>query len=170
LAGPLFPELTFRNGKPVLNLPMTAVNQGVGRSYGGEIWGYWQVRPRWRLTPSYSYLNETQWLPASTFAQYAWDGRPAVIGHQGFIRSQHDLAKSIQLDLMLRARSHDRSWDLPGVLLADARLAWRPARGGELSVALENLLDRRVLECYSEGPTPAIPVRRTFVLKWTQRF
>ena len=32
------------------------------------------------------------------------------------------------------------------------------------------LYDRRVLECYSEGPTPAIPLRRTFALKWTQRF
>jgi iron complex outermembrane receptor protein len=170
LEGPLFPELTFRNGGPVLSLPMTAENQGAGRSYGAEIWGYWQVRPRWRLTPSYSYLNETRWLPVSALAQYAWDGRPALIGHQAFIRSQHDLARSVQVDLMLRARSHDRAWDLPGVLLADARLAWRPTRAGELSIAVENLLDRRVLECYSEGPTPAIPVRRTFVLKWTQRF
>jgi iron complex outermembrane receptor protein len=170
LEGPLLPSFTWVDQSPVLVLPMTEVNAGSGRSYGGEIWAYWQVSPTWRLIPSYSYLNEARWLPASDTSQYAWDGRPATIGHQGLIRSQHDLTKNLQLDLMVRARSHDQSWDLPGVVLVDARLGWRPVRKGEISFSIEDLANRKVLECYSEGPTPAIPVRRTMMVKWTQRF
>jgi hypothetical protein len=56
------------------------------------------------------------------------------------------------------------------VLLFDARLAWRPWRTGEFSLAVKNLTGREVMEGYPELSTVAIPIRRTFVLKWTQRF
>jgi outer membrane receptor protein involved in Fe transport len=93
-----------------------------------------------------------------------------TIGHQGLLRSQHELTRTLQLDLAVTARSRNRTFDLPGTLLLDARLGWRPARLGEFSVAVQNLGGRKVLESYSEGLTPAIPLRQTFVIKWTQRF
>jgi outer membrane receptor protein involved in Fe transport len=58
----------------------------------------------------------------------------------------------------------------PGTFLVGARLAWHPTRWGELSFSVDNLTDRKVLEAYSQMPNVAIPIRRTFVLKWTQRF
>ena len=70
----------------------------------------------------------------------------------------------------MTARSRNRTFNLPGILLLDARLGWRPARLGEFSVAVQNMGGRNVLESYPEGLTPAIPVRRMFVFKWTQRF
>jgi iron complex outermembrane receptor protein len=146
-------------------------NGGSGRSYGGEIWGTWQVRPGWRLSPSYSYLNEARWLPSSPYYSYYWDGTPATLAHQGVLRSQHDLARNLQFDLTLRARSRDEAlYHLPGVLLVDARLAWRPWSSGEVSVSAQNLTGRQVMEGYPELAVTAIPLRRTFVLKWTQRF
>jgi outer membrane receptor protein involved in Fe transport len=85
------------------------------------------------------------------------------------LRSQHTLARTLQLDLMAQATSHEKSFDLPGTVLIDVRLGWRPARSGELSFLLQNVTNRHVLQYYSEGPTVAIPMRRTFYLKWTQR-
>jgi len=155
---------------PMLLMDLYTGNGGAGRSYGGEVWGSFQVMEHWRLIPSYSYLNETRWLPAaSAYWQYYWDGTPADVPHQALLRSQHDLSRTIRLDLMARARSHNTSMDLPGVVLMDARLAWRPTRNGEFSVAVQNLANRQVLECLPELMTPAIPLRRTFVIRWTQK-
>ena len=59
---------------------------------------------------------------------------------------------------------------MPGVLLLDTRLNWHPRRATELSFTLHNLTDRRVFETVTEGTTPAIPIRRLFLVQWTQRF
>jgi iron complex outermembrane receptor protein len=169
LDGPLVPLMSFSAGIPQFTLPFTVDNSASGRTYGGEVWAMWQVRTGWRVIPSYSYLNETRWLPAQTAYRYVFDGYPANLHHQALLRSQHDLSRSVQLDLMAKARSRDLAFNLPGVLLIDARIGWRPISSGELSLSFENLTDRKIIECYPETFTPAIPLRRTFVLKWTQR-
>jgi outer membrane receptor protein involved in Fe transport len=71
---------------------------------------------------------------------------------------------------MARARSRNLYFDLPGVLLLDARLGWRPYRDGEFSFSIQNITGREVLETYSESSFAAIPIQRTFVFKWTQKF
>jgi outer membrane receptor protein involved in Fe transport len=76
----------------------------------------------------------------------------------------------LKFDLMARARSRDGNYALPGAFLLGARLAWRPTRSGELSFSVDNLTNRRVLEAYAERPNIAIPIRRTYMLRWTQRF
>ena len=165
------PELVITDTGYFLRLPMHFANSGAGRSYGGEAWATVQVRRGWRLIPSYSYVKDDRWLPASSPAySYTWDHSPADMRHQGAVRSQHDLARNWQLDLMARARSRDNATGLPGVLLIDARLNWHPVRGTEISFSLHNLTDRRVFETVSEGVTPAIPIRRTFLVQWSQRF
>ncbi|HEY2015331.1 MAG TPA: hypothetical protein VGH38_17615, partial [Bryobacteraceae bacterium] len=75
-----------------------------------------------------------------------------------------------QLDLMARARSRDLALGSPGVLLFDARLAWRPTRSGEFSFSVANLANRHVIETLPEAVIASIPLRRTCVVKWTQRF
>lgn len=167
---PLTPDVTFNGPIPSLTMPMVANNAGAGRSYGGEIWGMWQVSPRWRLIPSYSYLNETLWLPASKFVNYGWTMPPLTVPHQALLRSQHDLSRTLRFDWNLKARSRDVTYALPGAFLIGARLGWRPTHSGELSLSADNLTDRRLLEAYAETPLISIPIRRTFVLKWTQRF
>jgi iron complex outermembrane receptor protein len=171
IEGELVPALSFPNGVPTLTSTVYTCNCGAGRSYGAEIWGTWQVRPGWKLSPSYSYLNETRWLPSSQYTNYLWDGTPVDLAHQGVLRSQHDLTRNLQFDLTARARSRDESlYHIPGVLLLDARLAWHPWRTGEFSLTVKNLTGRNVMEGFPELQTVAIPIRRTFVMKWTQRF
>jgi iron complex outermembrane receptor protein len=171
IEGPNIPALSFQGGIPVLLSTAYTCNCGVGRSYGAEIWGTWQVRPGWRLSPSYSYLNENRWIPSSPYIHYFWDDTQVDLAHQGVLRAQHDLARNLQFDVTLRARSRDDAlYHIPGVLLMDARLAWRPWHSGELSLTAKDLTGREVMEGYPELSTVAIPIRRTFVLKWTQRF
>src|SRR5262249_22083936 len=134
------------------------------------VWGTWQVSPRWRLTPSYSYIRETHRLPESVSVYYMWERLPEDLRHQGSIRSQYDLRANLQLDVMLRARSRDLAYDLPGLLLVDARLGWRLTKTSEVSLTLKNLTDRQLFETYPEPPVPSIPLRRMFVVKWSQRF
>jgi outer membrane receptor protein involved in Fe transport len=123
------------------------------------------------LIPSYSYLKDDRWLPADSADYfYAWDHLPSDLRHQGALRSQHDLARNLQLDIMARARSRDLTYALPGVLLIDARLNWHPVRGAEIGFSLRNLTGKHVFETVSEGATPAIPTRRTFLVQWVQRF
>jgi iron complex outermembrane receptor protein len=167
----LQPERVVSDYSFFLRLPMHMANSGAGRSYGGEAWATIQVRRGWRLIPSYSYVKDDRWLPAaSANYSYIWDRMPADMRHQGTVRSQHDLARNWQLDLMARARSRDHAYGLPGVLLIDARLNWHPARATEIGFTLHNLTDRHVFETASEGITPAIPTRRIFLVQWAQRF
>jgi iron complex outermembrane receptor protein len=167
----LQPELVITGSGYFLRLPLHMANSGAGRSYGGEAWATVQVRRGWRLIPSYSYVKDDRWLPASSpVYYYTWDRSPADLRHQGTVRSQHDLARNWQLDLMARARSRDLAYGLPGVLLIDARLNWHPARATEIGFSLHNLTNRHVFETASEGVTPAIPIRRTFLVQWVQRF
>jgi hypothetical protein len=100
-----------------------------------------------------------------------WDGTPVDLAHQGVLRSQHELARHLQLDLTGRARSRDQDlYGIPGVFLMDARLGWTPWRTGEFSLTVKNLAGREVLEGFPELETVAIPIRRTFIVRFTQRF
>ena len=128
------PELVFSESGVSAWIPMRMANSGAGRSYGGDASATVQLRPGWRLIPSYSYLNDDRWLPAPS-ANYAtlWEQIPADIRHQGAVRLQYDVARNLQLDLMARARSRDHAHDLPGVLLADVRFSWHPVRSTEFA-------------------------------------
>jgi iron complex outermembrane receptor protein len=163
------PQVSYSDGVPSLTVPLTFDNAGRGRSYGGEVWATWQVRPFWRLVPSYSYVKDSRWLPSGQGVLYEWDHLPSDLRHQALLRSQFDLPRHFQLDVMARAKSRDLAYQIPGSFLADVRLGWRPTRGAELSVAVQNLANRHVIDCVPEGDNPAIPLRRTFVLQWKQR-
>ena len=170
MVSPAAPEVGFNGSDPYLYLPSTYCNCARGRSYGAEISGAWQVLEGWRILPAYSYLNESRWLPPSVFESYQWDTLPNSVPHQFSLRSQHDLSRRVQFDVMARAYSRDEIWNLPGAFLVDTRLSWRPTRSGELSAGVQNVADRRVVQSYAESPFLSIPLRRTYLIKWTQRF
>ena len=166
MAIPLQPTIQWDGPVPTFSMNFTEDDRGSGRSYGAETSATWQVTRTWRLIPSYSYLNETKWLPPSS----SWLLNTSSPRHQGFMRSQHDLSRKLQLDVMARAHSRNLTFNLPGVLLVDARLGWRPNPDCEFSFSIQNLTGRTVLDTYSESPFAAIPLQRTFVFKWTQKF
>ena len=163
---PAQPDISFANGVPALSMTLKEVNGGTGRSYGGETSATWQVMPKWRLLPAYSYLDEARWLPPGM----VWDFRDSGARHQVLLRSQHDLTRKLQLDLMARARSRIIAFDLPGTVLFDARLSWRLSPRSEFSVSVKDLTGRETFETYSQIAFVAIPSRRTIVFRWRQSF
>jgi len=164
------PVIAMVGGQPEFQIPVLYDNAGTGVSRGAEFWATVQVREHWRLLPSYAYIKDSRWLPPPTgTVNYIWDRVPSDMRHQATLRSQHDLGRKWQLDLMARARSMDHAYALPSAILLDARVSWHPWRSAELSFSVNDLTNRQVLETYSEGPTPAIPVRRTFLVRWSQR-
>ncbi len=167
--GPMMPLVSFAGQASQLTLSGIGVNAGTGRSYGAEIWSTLQVTQNWRLMPAYSYLNEADWLPAATYYRYSFEDDPATLAHQGSLRSQHNLSRTVKLDLMAKVRSRDRNLGLPGVLILDAHLGWRPYRSGEIAFTVQNIANRQVLEGFSLNPNITVPTRRTFVFKWSQR-
>jgi iron complex outermembrane receptor protein len=160
------PSIRWNGSDPQLWITATEQNSGRGRSYGGEVSSTWQVTSTWRLMPSYSYLNEAKWLPPGD----GWMLNTSSPRHQAWLRSQHDLSLKWQADLMARARSRNIPFNTPGALLFDARIGWRPNRDTEFSVSVQNLTGRTVVETYAESPFASIPLQRTFVFKWTQKF
>jgi iron complex outermembrane receptor protein len=170
LESPAAPAVTFTNGAPNIEVTGYTNNAASGRSYGGEVWGEIQVRPGWRIIPAYSYLSETRWLPPNGSFVYSSFAEIASFPHQGQVRSQFDLSRTWKLDLMARARSRDTDLGLPGALLVDARLSWRPSRSTEFSVTAKDIANRQIYEGYPEGFAIAIPTRRTVVFQLRQRF
>jgi len=159
-------QLQIVDGMPEFSMNLMAVNAATARSYGGEASATWQVTPVWRLLPSYSYLDESPRMPPN----HMWMLDTSSYRHQGAIRSQYDLSRHWQLDLTARAQSRNTVWDLPGVVLFDARVGWRPARDTEFSFSMQDLTGREIIETYAQSPFVSIPTRRTFLVRWVQRF
>lgn len=170
LTGDAAPQVSFTGGVLSVVSLATMTNAGAGCSHGGEVWATWQVHPGWKLMPSYSYVDDTRWLPNVPGRVFMWNYGPSDLRHQGWLRLEHDLSRAWQADLNVRARSRDVGLQLPGWVLIDAHLSYRPSRSGELDLSVQNLAGHQVLEAYSELVFPSIPVRRTFVVRWTQRF
>ena len=163
---PAEPAFEFVNGMPELIVNIQEQNAATARSYGAEVSATWQVTPAWRLMPSYSYLDISQRLPPD----HDWFLDTSGYRNQGAIRSRYDLSRHWQLDLTPRANSRDAVYHLPGALLLDARIGWRPSHDTEFSFSMQNVTGRHIVETFAEDPFVSIPIRRTFLMRWVQRF
>ena len=166
VAVPQQPQILLVNGIPQLEENFVVQNGGTARSYGVELSATWQVFSKWRLVPSYTYFNES--APLAPDKQWLLDD--SSYRHQGAIRSQFDLSRHWQVDLIPRVTSRNAVYDLPGALLLDARVGWRPTRDTEFSFSMQDVTGRQVIQTFAEDPFPSIPTRRTFIVRWVQRF
>jgi iron complex outermembrane receptor protein len=118
-------------------------NRLAGSSYGGEGSLTFEVTHGWRWTANYAYQLTHLTGPAMEQPDYAtWNPH-----HQAMLRSSWDLTHQLDLDVQLRYVDH---FALVGsYVTADARLAYRPAPGLEISVVGQNLLAREHAE---QGP------------------
>jgi len=160
------PTFAVLNGVPELIVNLQQQNAATARSYGGEVSATWQVTPSWRLMPSYSYIDISQRLPPN----YAWFLDSSSYRNQGALRSRYDLTRHWQLDVTPRMNSRDATYNLPGALLLDARIGWRPTRDTEFSFSMQNVTGKRMVETFAEDPFVSIPIRRTFLVRFVQRF
>ncbi|MEK8022198.1 MAG: TonB-dependent receptor [Candidatus Hydrogenedentota bacterium] len=124
-----------------LVVPVVAENRMDGEVYGGEAVVNWDVSPRWRLRGSYSLLlMQLHQQPGSTAVNP--ENQEGNVPQQQFqIRSYLDLPRNISLDWGAYFVDNLRTQRIPHYLRFDARLAWQPRSGLELSLIGQNLLD-----------------------------
>jgi iron complex outermembrane recepter protein len=114
-------------------------NKMEGSTNGIEIWGTWQVLPRWRLNAGMNALHEgLRLLPGSNDA-----AATATAGldpaHQWQLRSSLDLDSQQSLDCTVRHVAALSNPDVPAYTSVDVRYGWRPREDWELSVAGQHL-------------------------------
>ncbi len=148
-------------------LPAQFRNGLLGNTKGVEVTPEWRPKSFWRLRGSYSYLRMSIWkAPGSGDVGTA----PIIVGsspgHQAWVQSSFDIAKTIQLDLTWRYVSALPGEMVPAYSTADARFAWRFTRELELAIAGQNLLQPSHFEA-SGDPGPLVGIKRSGYLKLT---
>ncbi|MGQ9369203.1 TonB-dependent receptor plug domain-containing protein [Azospirillum sp. A39] len=165
------PPVAGGGAVPYLLLPVTASNAMHGETYGVEVAAEWEVRPGWRLRGAYSALRMdlTAEDPGGAAAAEATEGGSPL--HQLVLRSSHDLAHDLQLDVAVRAVDRLRTGDLDGYVGLDVRVAWRPTEGWELALVGQNLIgaDRLETTALTVDQTPS-RVESALYARLTRRF
>ena len=138
------------------------------KSYGLELASNWQLNSRWRLAANYTFLKINAKLKQhSTDSERPRQWEEGSPNHQAMISSSWDMKKNINVDLALyyvdqvSTSSIGRTITIPAYTRLDARLAWRPKKGMELSFAAQNITDRLHTE-YSATDVVSSQIPRSF--------
>jgi len=113
------------------------------RTHGIEGWGFYQMGERWRLSMGFNRLSTRfRFAPgASGFGSpNAGVNDPK---YQVLLRSSLNLPRDVEFDVGLRAVGSLPNPAVPAYVALDARLAWSPRPGLELSIVGFDLLDGR---------------------------
>jgi iron complex outermembrane receptor protein len=141
-----------------LIVPLTAINDTRGNTFGAELTTTWQVIDGWRWRLGYSYLGMD--MRGSDAADLeGWSPE-----HQVFAQSLSQLPANLEFDVTFRFVDELSGPDIPAYFTADVRLGWRPREDLELSVVGQNLLDSPHQEFRSSliGYNPSVITRAIF--------
>jgi len=116
-------------------------NDNEGRTRGLEAWARWRPVAHWRLDAGGVLLRQR----LATRAGAADFGGLAALGndprHWATLRSSLDLTAQAAWDLSVRRTGARPNPVVPAYTAVDTRLAWKPAPGTEVALAVMNLLD-----------------------------
>jgi iron complex outermembrane receptor protein len=161
------PFLNTQSEEPYFELPLVVGYGAHARNYGAEIFAHWNVSPRWRLSPGFSWLNmRLKEDPAM--------GMETVIPpentptHSFQIHSAFDLTPRLEWDVTLSGVS--AIYAVPGYPRLDTRLGWRTGEHLELSIVGQHLLSPARLEFPDQYFVESAPVARSVSLKAVLRF
>lgn len=151
-------------------------NKLSAHSYGVELAADWRPHEWWRLQTSYSYIEISSFLHDDSNDV---DGANSVIEgsspkHQFSLRSMMDLSNRVTLDLWayyvdeLNKTSFSVDRSVASYSSLNARVAWRPLKNLELSLAGQNLLDNRHPEFVGENLLIQTEVERSIYgqIRW----
>jgi iron complex outermembrane receptor protein len=126
--------------------PTVLDNSIEGIVQGMEGWATLQAMRRWRLSAGFVALHEKLTANPGNNAELANDP-----DQQWALRSSHDVSDRHELDLLLRHVSALPFHGIQAYTALDARWGWRATWSTEISLTLNNLLDREHAEF---GPLP----------------
>jgi iron complex outermembrane receptor protein len=137
---------------PATLLPFFFQNNLEGHTYGSELSVIYQALDNWKLHLGYDLLEEHLHVKAGEFDLDAALNETADPQQQFSIRSTATLFTAIEFDTTLRwvDTLHTNNGATPGIVPSyfglDGRLAWRSARGIEVSLVAQNMLNPRHVE------------------------
>ncbi|NTV49638.1 MAG: TonB-dependent receptor [Geobacteraceae bacterium] len=155
------PGTPFNEGGTLNVIPYNSANMHSYDSCGGEISLQWQPREWWKIKGGYAYIR---FYGDSVEDSQAAKGTPL---HQATLRSMLALGRNVDLDLWARYVDANRYSVfnsmvlIPAYVTLDARLAWRPMAGVELSLVGQNLLEKRHPEAVSDITSVKHEIERT---------
>lgn len=170
-----YPYCLFYSGSVVsLVMPTELGNDASGYSKGAELAADWRPFSNWRLQAAYSYLQSR--IGTSASIESVDDARTTP-GNQFSLRSWYNPRSDVDLDFWLRYNGESETFRMLGVIEIDpyweldARIAWRPMSGLELSLVGQNLLNDAHIEGYSElGDLPLASLERSVYVKMSLDF
>jgi iron complex outermembrane receptor protein len=129
-------------------------NERFGNTKGFETWASWRASENWRLSGGYTHL-----VTVLSLQPGAVDLQPQTnFGsdpHQWWtLRSSHDIGRSGEFDVMARRSAALENATVPAYTAVDVRAGWRPIRGVELSLLIQNLFDPRHQEWTAGAELP----------------
>ena len=171
------PDILFVTGaQPYWQVTGPFANSMNAQSYGVEWLSNWRLTSWWKNELAYTFIKTAfQSLngPQNFSTENGYNPQQQVS-----LRSSFDVAEDVDLNLWFRYVDELPLNNLgktappihvPSYLALDARLAWRPHAGVELSVVGQNLLESRHLEFDQEAlgpPRSFVPRSVYFKLDW----
>jgi iron complex outermembrane recepter protein len=137
---------------PVTLLPFFFQNNLEGHTYGSELSVVYQALDNWKLHLGYDLLQEHLHVKPGEFDLDDALNETADPQQQFAIRSSATLPANIEFDTTLRwvDTLHTNNGPTPGIVPSyfglDGRLAWHSAKGMELSLVAQNMLNPRHVE------------------------
>jgi iron complex outermembrane receptor protein len=149
-------------------LPVTFGNGVHGWSHGAEVTADVRARSWWRITANYAYLTvdaakDPGGLDVSQVANY----KGTVAHHQFQLTSSTDIRDGWSVDWSVRRVSALVFGSIPAYTTANLRIARQMARGLEISLVGQDLLQRHHVEWPSSGG--AIAIQRSAYVRLTWR-
>jgi len=121
-------------------------NMAQAHSRGIEMWGRWQLMARWRLDGGLALQRvRTSVRPGSTDLTNLGT-KISDPDLRWSLRSSHDLADNLQLDLMLRHVGKLANIAVPSYTELDINLQWNVTPAIDIAITGQNLLHRRHME------------------------
>jgi iron complex outermembrane recepter protein len=170
-AEPGLPSLDVTNGPPHVVAPYLAANKMSGGTHGLELFADWKVKPKWKVSGSYTYLAMNIRRNPDSLDQTSADPAGSNPQHQFYVRTSIDLKKNLEPDVTLRFVDSLPGLAIPSYFSLDAHIGWRPAGPVELSLGAKNLMNDEHLEFRPDfiNTSPTM-VKRTFYGTVTVRF
>jgi iron complex outermembrane receptor protein len=116
-------------------------NDREGRTSGIEAWGSWRGGDWWRIDAGAVHLDQRLGVREGAVDLQPLASLGADPESWAKVRAAFDLGGGREVDVMARHYGALETRDVPSYTALDARLGWRPRRGLELSLLLQNLLD-----------------------------
>jgi iron complex outermembrane receptor protein len=167
---PLPPYFTANPGPPHLVTPLLFDYRAHATDTGVEAIATWKATNRWKLMPSYTFLNMIVRRNA-TSGDTTIEQTPGQSPRNQFsVRSFVDLPRHLEWDQTIGYVGALTAAGVPAYARVDTRLGWRIGESAEFSIVGQNLLRPRHAEFFDSYGLSHTEMERSVSLKFTWRF